>query len=126
MTPTRCVQNLELPSFRTPQTKTHGFCETESEQRFFPSWSETTLPDPTDVKALRAAPDALVDRALRRWLRTTSDVGGGHPPSDAELSRVKAVVRGEAVAAELSGGRRVARTQGVLRLEVHGSGTVSS
>ena len=93
---------------------------------FLDALSETTIPDPTDVTALRAAPDALVDRALRRWLRTSEAAGYGHPPSDAELSRVKAVVAGDVVATELSGGRRVARTQGVLRLELHGSGTVSS
>jgi hypothetical protein len=41
----------------------------------------------------------------------------GHPPSAAELERVMAVVRHDAVACELSGSRRVCRTDGVLRVE---------
>lgn len=51
---------------------------------------------------------------LRRWLRlqlvrTESD--GTHPPSLAEIERVMSVVRGDVTAAEISGGRRVARRE---------------
>lgn len=69
--------------------------------------------DPTDSRALAAAPPSLAVAALRRWLRDEA----GHPPSAAELDRVMTVVRHEAVACELSGGRRLGRTDGVLRLE---------
>jgi tRNA(Ile)-lysidine synthase len=69
--------------------------------------------DPTDSRALAQAPPTLAIAALRRWLVDDD----GHPPSWAELERVMAVVRHEAIACELIGHRRVARTDGKLRLE---------
>lgn len=69
--------------------------------------------DPTDARALAAAPVSLARAALRAWLRSA---GGGHPPSAAAVERVWAVVAGEVVATELPGGWRVARTAGRLRL----------
>ena len=69
--------------------------------------------DPTDTAALRAAPTLVAAVALRSWLRDAD----GHPPSTAELGRVRAVVDLEVRAAEISGGRRVARTDGRLRIE---------
>lgn len=69
--------------------------------------------DPTDVLALRSAPIALARRALRSWLRSGA---GHHPPSAAEVARVLEVVAGRAPACELSGGRRVSRKAGRLRL----------
>jgi tRNA(Ile)-lysidine synthase len=60
--------------------------------------------DPTDARAVAAAPPVLARRSLRRWL--TVD---GFPPDRAAIERVLAVARGEAVACELPGGRRVAR-----------------
>jgi tRNA(Ile)-lysidine synthase len=71
--------------------------------------------DPTDARALAKAPRPLARRALRRWLRGSSDEEL-HPPSAAEVERVLTVVRGEALACELSGGRRVSRHQGRLML----------
>jgi tRNA(Ile)-lysidine synthase len=74
--------------------------------------------DPSDARALAAAPPPLARRAVRRWLR---DGGPGgpehHPPPAAAVERVLAVARGDAVACELPGGWRVARTRGRLRLE---------
>jgi tRNA(Ile)-lysidine synthase len=67
--------------------------------------------DPTDAKAIAAAPISLARRALRRWLADP------YPPEAAALERVLAVARGEAVACELPGGRRVARREGHLRVE---------
>jgi tRNA(Ile)-lysidine synthase len=67
--------------------------------------------DPTDAKALAAAPTPLARRAVRAWLR---DV---HPPEAAAVERVLAVARGEARATEVGNGRRVARTGQRLRLE---------
>lgn len=69
--------------------------------------------DPTDTRALRALAPTVAHRALRAWLR--DDLG--HPPSMADIERVMAVVRHEAVACELAGHRRVARRHGVLRVE---------
>jgi tRNA(Ile)-lysidine synthase len=60
--------------------------------------------DPTDAKALTAAPIALARRAIRRWLSTT------HPPDAASVERVLAVARGEVIACELPGGIRISRT----------------
>jgi tRNA(Ile)-lysidine synthase len=67
--------------------------------------------DPTDARALVAQPVVLARRAVRRWLRAE------HPPSSAEVERVLAVARGEAVACEIGGGRRVVRRAGRLRVE---------
>jgi len=74
--------------------------------------------DPLDARALRAAPAPLARRAVRNWLRTAAGSDPErHPPSAAEVARVLAVAAGEAVACELTGGRRVARRAGRLRLE---------
>ncbi len=70
--------------------------------------------DPTDARALAAAPVPLARAALRAWLRAAGD---GHPPSAAAVERVRAVAAGDVVAVELPGGWRVARTAGRLRLE---------
>lgn len=67
--------------------------------------------DPTDAAALAAAPPPLARRAIRRWL------AGEHPPDAATVERVLAVARGDAVATDVGGGRRVARTAGRLRVE---------
>jgi len=74
------------------------------------------VPDPTDAAAVAAAPAPLSARALRAWLRTATDAEA-HPPDLAALERVLAVARGEAVATDVHGGLRVARTGGRLRLE---------
>ena len=67
--------------------------------------------DPTDARALAAAPPALARRAVRRWL--TLD----HPPDAASVERVLAVARGEGRATEVVGGRRVVRRARRLCLE---------
>jgi tRNA(Ile)-lysidine synthase len=72
--------------------------------------------DPTDAGALASAPLPLARRAVRRWLRETAGPER-HPPSAAEVARVLTVAGGEAVACEVSLGRRVARSGGRLRLE---------
>jgi tRNA(Ile)-lysidine synthase len=70
--------------------------------------------DPSDVRALRAAPVPIARRALRRWLR---DGAERHPPDAATVERVLAVVRGEATATDVGGGRRVRRSAGRLHLD---------
>jgi tRNA(Ile)-lysidine synthase len=79
--------------------------------------------DPTDARALAAAPRPLAARAVRRWLAGTGAGPGGeerHPPDRAAVARVLAVAAGGAVACEVAGGWRVARTGQVLRLEPPG------
>jgi tRNA(Ile)-lysidine synthase len=74
--------------------------------------------DPTDARALAAAHEALARRAVRAWLRSSGPGGPEcHPPDAAATERVLAVARGTAVACELPGGWRVARTGGRLRIE---------
>ena len=72
--------------------------------------------DPTDTKALSIARKPLAKRALRLWLRQ-EESAEQHPPSLDELERAWLVVAGEARACELSGGRRLSRRGGRLRLE---------
>jgi tRNA(Ile)-lysidine synthase len=62
--------------------------------------------DPTDARALAAAPAPLAARAVRRWLRTGPE---HHPPDAATVARVLAVARGEATACEVGGGLVVRR-----------------
>jgi len=77
--------------------------------------------DPTDARALAAAPVALARRAVRRWLRVTSDAEC-HPPDAATVERVLAVARGAQRATDVGGGRSVTRSRGRLTIE----GTVTS
>lgn len=69
--------------------------------------------DPTRAADVIAAPEVLATVALRRWL-TTSD---GYAPSAAEIERVLAVAAGDVVGCQLSRGRSVRRTEGILRIE---------
>jgi tRNA(Ile)-lysidine synthase len=62
--------------------------------------------DPTDARALAAAPEPLAARAIRRWLRHGDEQ---HPPDVATVARVLRVARGEAVACDVGGGREVRR-----------------
>jgi tRNA(Ile)-lysidine synthase len=67
--------------------------------------------DVTDALALAAAPWPLASRAVTRWLADP------YPPDLDTVERVLAVARGEAVACEVGGSRRVARTAQRLRLQ---------
>lgn len=67
--------------------------------------------DPTDARAVAAAPPVLARRALRRWLTEE-----GYPPDRASIDRVLSVARGEAIACELPGGRRVERSHQHFRI----------
>ena len=71
--------------------------------------------DPTSAAALVAAPKAVAAEALRTWI--TAAVGA--PPTAASIDRVLEVAAGRAVATEITGGHRVARTAGRLRIEPH-------
>ena len=72
--------------------------------------------DPTDVKALRAAPRAVATEALRVWIQSES--GDEYPVDFASIERVLEVVAGRRRAAETLGGHRVARSQGRLSFSV--------
>jgi tRNA(Ile)-lysidine synthase len=63
--------------------------------------------DRCSARRLAALDAVLARRAVRRWL-------GAPPVSQAEVERVLAVARGERRATEVSGGRRVSRTGGLL------------
>lgn len=67
--------------------------------------------DPTDARAIAAAPLPLSRRALRSWL--TAD---GYPPTVAEIDRVLDVARGDAEACQIGGGRRIGRSEQRLSL----------
>ena len=66
--------------------------------------------DPTDAKALTAAPVALARRAIRQWLSNPK------PPDSATVDRVLGVARGEAAACDIGQGREVRRSQQRLKL----------
>ena len=70
-----------------------------------------------DCRNLREWPRARLRRWLRLQLFAIDDVNERHPPSAAEVDRAVAVVVGEVVATELSGGRRLARRDQRLTLE---------
>jgi tRNA(Ile)-lysidine synthase len=67
--------------------------------------------DPTDARAIRAAEPVLARRALRRWLTRA-----GYPPDAASIDRVMAIARGDGIACELPGGRRVERSDQRFRI----------
>jgi tRNA(Ile)-lysidine synthase len=77
--------------------------------------AEAAALDPTDTASLREAPRAVATEALRAWIaaRLQSPV----TVDLASIDRVMSVVDGTHVATEIEGGHRVARTDGVLRLE---------
>ena len=69
--------------------------------------------DPSSAAQLAAAPRAVATEALRQWI---SGAVGAHP-SAASIDRVLDVAAGRHVATEITGGHRVARTAGRLRIE---------
>jgi tRNA(Ile)-lysidine synthase len=75
-----------------------------------------TLAD-ADCRVLRAWPRARLRRWLRAQLRAEDLGDGSHPPSADEVERAIEVVRGNVVATELSGGRRLSRRDQHLTLE---------
>jgi len=70
-----------------------------------------------DCRELSTWPKARLRRWLRGQLRSADRGDGTHPPSADEVKRCVAVVHGEAVATELSGGRRLSRSGQHLTLE---------
>jgi len=70
--------------------------------------------DPTDARALAAAPVSLARAAIRRWLRAGDEL---HPPDAATVERVLAVARLEARGTDIGDGRRVERHGGRLVLK---------
>jgi tRNA(Ile)-lysidine synthase len=75
--------------------------------------------DPSDAKALAAAPVSLARRAVRRWLATE------HPPDAATVERVLGVAGGLASGCDIGAGRRVVRSRQRLQLLGEPKGTPS-
>ena len=73
--------------------------------------------DPASAAELAAAPRAVAAEALRRWISGTA----GSNPSAASIDRVLDVAAGRVIATEITGGHRVARSTGRLRIEPHQS-----
>ncbi|MFN8021476.1 MAG: tRNA lysidine(34) synthetase TilS [Acidimicrobiales bacterium] len=71
--------------------------------------------DPTDARALAAAPPPLARRAVRRWLTDTDPER--HPPDAATVERVLDVATGRALGTDVGAGRQVRRRDQLLRLE---------
>ena len=69
--------------------------------------------DATNTRIVSKLPKPLAVEVLREWLRDEL----GHPIGTAEVNRVLDVVHHKVIACEISGGRRIARTDGVLRVE---------
>ena len=78
--------------------------------------SQAAISD-VDCRELRTWPVARLRRWLRLQLRSDDTGDGAHPPTADEVERAIAVVRGEVVATELGGGRRLARRAQRLSLE---------
>jgi tRNA(Ile)-lysidine synthase len=72
--------------------------------------------DASSAAELAHAPVALARRAIRAWLRDQSSPP--YPPDAATVERVLGVARGEVLACELPGGRRLRRSHGRLVLAV--------
>lgn len=70
--------------------------------------------DPTDARALAAAPVVVARTAVRRWVRSGWD--SAHPPELAAVDRVLEVARGEARATEVGRGWQVRRSRQRLSL----------
>lgn len=71
--------------------------------------------DVTDARAVAAAPAAVASEALRRWWRR--ETGEPYAPDAAATTRMLGVARGEAVAADVVAGWRIARRDQRLRLD---------
>lgn len=71
--------------------------------------------DPTSTADLAAVRPVVAGAALRAWL-SAEGVGDGHPADAGTVHRLLEVVHHRAVATEVPGGWRVARTGGRLRL----------
>jgi tRNA(Ile)-lysidine synthase len=67
--------------------------------------------DPSDARAVANAPLVLARRAVRRWLADP------YPPGAAAIERILAVARGQAVACDVEGGRRIRRSGQRLHVE---------
>lgn len=65
--------------------------------------------DPTSAKLLAATPRPIAALAVQRWVRR--ETGDEHPIDAASIARVLDVAAGNTLAAEVTGGWRVARSQ---------------
>ena len=71
--------------------------------------------DPTDTAELLAAPRAVASEAIRRWLSASTGTAGS--VSAASVRRVLDVAAGHCIATEVTGGYRVSRRAGRIRID---------
>lgn len=71
--------------------------------------------DPTDVSELISVPQAVASEALRMWLNKSTG-GSTWAVSSASIRRVLDVAEGKYVATEVTGGARVSRKSGRLKV----------
>jgi len=71
--------------------------------------------DPTDAKLIAATPAPIAAIAIQQWVR--AETGDEHPIDAASIERVRDVAAGNAVAAQVTGGHRISRSQQRLELE---------
>jgi len=71
--------------------------------------------DPTDAKALAGAPRPVSAIAVQQWVRNVT--GDDHPIDAASVSRVLDVAAGRVVAAEVTGGWRISRSNQRLSID---------
>ena len=77
--------------------------------------SVALIENPHSVAQLKAAPEALRRRALRRLIREHGS--SILAPSEAEIERIEAVVMGGAVAAQIEGNLEIRRSKGILSIQ---------
>lgn len=74
--------------------------------------------DPTNAKDIAAAPTPVASIAIQEWVRW--ETNDEYPIDSASIARVLDVARGDALAAEVTGGWRVSRSQQRLSLSPSG------
>jgi len=72
--------------------------------------------DAVDCREIREWPLARQRRWLRYHLRLADEGDGEHPPSADDVERALGVVRGDVIATEITGGRRLSRSGQYLAL----------
>jgi tRNA(Ile)-lysidine synthase len=91
------------------------------ESEFLDELARAQWPNAAGCRSVDLArlPRPIARRAVRCWI-------GSPPPSFAEVESVLAIAHGDGVAVDLAGGRRVARRDGMMRVEHATSVTVPS
>ena len=99
-----------------PLLNRHAELASQALEVIVPIWRPDSTPPTNGPADLAAAPRAVAAEALRNV-----DLRGppALPPSAGSIDRVFDVAAGRSIATEITGGHRVARTAGRLRIERH-------